>query len=331
MKSKRQKKEFLKRFTATVLAFCMAGTCADWAPIAQAAGTGQSGILETQKEEEAVSYVYEEPKDVTKEELTSERTESSTTWQLSDGNKQVVYYSSNVRYEDEDGNLTDYDPSLVAVKEAKSEDGTSLKGYAYENAQGDMKHYIPEEISEETPLRLENGAYSLEVSPLFTASAGEEKEAATADEKKNGETAVLSEAEVQKEEVTDLYGKTREKKVSAVYSSEDDSLKLEYIPFESGVKENLILEEKPKSHTWQFAFHLGGGLTARKDGGMEGISFYAKDRKEEDLLVGGIQVPYMNDATGENYSEAITYDLEEDPDKEDSYILTMTADPDWLD
>ena len=30
-----------------------------------------------------------------------------------------------------------------------------------------MKHYIPEAIGQETPLRMENGEYSLEVTPLF--------------------------------------------------------------------------------------------------------------------------------------------------------------------
>ena len=50
-----------------------------------------------------------------------------------------------------------------------------LDGYAYENKQGDMKHYIPEEMDEETPLRLENGNYSLEVTPMFVTSENDKK------------------------------------------------------------------------------------------------------------------------------------------------------------
>ena len=42
----------------------------------------------------------------------------------------------------------DYDASLVAVQQAKSTEGVKLDGYAYENKQGDMKHYIPEEMDD---------------------------------------------------------------------------------------------------------------------------------------------------------------------------------------
>ena len=38
----------------------------------------------------------------------------------------------------------------------------------------------------------------------------------------------------------------------------------------------------------------------------------------------------MNDATGKNYSEAITYDLETVSEEEGRYILTMTVDTDYL-
>ena len=120
---------------------------------------------------------------------------NSTTWQLSDGHKQVVYYSNDVRFEDDNGKLVDYDASLISVQQAKSVEGVDLKGYAYENKQGDMKHYIPKEMDTNTPLRLENGEYSLEVSPMFVTSED------------------TKEVAVQKEKVTDIYGKTKEKKV----------------------------------------------------------------------------------------------------------------------
>ena len=46
------------------------------------------------------------------------------------------FYSSDVRYEDEDGDLVDYDTSLVAVDSELNADGEELEGYAYVNAQG---------------------------------------------------------------------------------------------------------------------------------------------------------------------------------------------------
>ena len=113
-----------------------------------------------------------------------------------------------------------------------------------------MKHYIPEEMDEETPLRLENGNYSLEVTPMFVTSENDKKVAE--------EATPVESVEVQKGKVTDLYGKTKEKKVAAVYEATDHSLELEYVPFDMGVKENIILNEKPDNNVWQFSFTLGG-------------------------------------------------------------------------
>lgn len=312
-----------KKIVSMLLVISMFITACDWSLIAEAAGLEKIS-LETEQTDEELDYeVYVEPEDIEKEEIKSERTKNSTTWQLSDGNKQTIYYSSDVRYEGEDGKLVDYDTALVDITGEKSKSGNCLTGYAYENAQGDMKHYIPENINAETPLRMENGDYVLEVAPLFgqsrerTDSSGEDlAEGSEATEKAvtvaglSDEQNVfdsiseLADVEAEAEEVTDLYGVSKKRKTAAVYSSGDDSYELEYIPFETGVKENLILYEKPGSNVWQFFFTLNGGMTAKKNAADEGISFYAKDDQGKTVLVGGIQIPYMNDATQENYSEA---------------------------
>ena len=119
-----------KRITAMSLALCMLGTSADWSSVAKAAGK-EDDLASSEVAIEAESY--EEPSTVTKTELKEERTENSTTWKLSDGHKEVVYYSNDVRFEDEDGQLVDYDASLVAVQQAKSTEGVKLDGYVYEN------------------------------------------------------------------------------------------------------------------------------------------------------------------------------------------------------
>ena len=66
-----------------------------------------------------------------------ENTETSTTFQIGNGKKVSVFYQDPVRYKDESGKLIDYDPSLVKVDSAKSENKESLKGYAFENEEGD--------------------------------------------------------------------------------------------------------------------------------------------------------------------------------------------------
>lgn len=50
-------------------------------------------------------------------ELKKERTVDSTTYLLNNGMKKTVYYSDNVRYEDEKGNIKEYNPALVKADE----------------------------------------------------------------------------------------------------------------------------------------------------------------------------------------------------------------------
>ena len=122
-----------------------------------------------------------------------------------------------------------------------------------------MKHYIPEAIGQETPLRMENGEYSLEVTPLFgqeedssedvisseeTHVSGEEADIVSAEgiegtfsaevelsalgseDNAFREVEELSSVQVAEEEVTDIYGKEEKKNTAAVYSSEDKTFKL---------------------------------------------------------------------------------------------------------
>ena len=367
--NQRKKSKHWKKIVSWILALCICMTSVEWPAVAHAEKSSKK--TNVQSEDANQETVYEESEDVVKTEIPEERTKNSTTWQLSNGMKQTVYYSSDVRYEDEEGELVDYDSSLVSVEE---EDPVSSEAYLYVNARGDRKHYIPKEIGYDTPLLMENGEYSLEVNPLFgqteeiptddPSSKGDVSKKESAVEKKAGsisnseavklneadieefqkvsedsnafqELSSLEQVEVKQEKTADLYGDVEERATSAVYSAPDQSFNLEYVPFESGVKENLVLNEKPDTNVWQFAFTLGGGLTARKNVMNEGISFYAVDNDAEDsddekVLVGGIQVPYMNDATEENYSENITYDLETVSEEDGSYVLTMTVDPEYL-
>lgn len=96
-----------------------------------------------------------ETKEKSEQEFVVERTENKTVFDLGDGKEKAVFYGDNVRYENEEGNLTDYDASLVPIEEEKSENNISLQGYAYENKAGDSKQYFPEKISKETPILME--------------------------------------------------------------------------------------------------------------------------------------------------------------------------------
>ena len=100
-------KRYAKIFVSCLLTFTMVFTSVQWSAI----------VHETTVEEE--------------------NTKDSTTFQMKDGKKQTVFYGQDVRFEDENGDLQEYDPSLVRVTESKSEQGEDLKDYQYENKEGD--------------------------------------------------------------------------------------------------------------------------------------------------------------------------------------------------
>lgn len=99
--------------------------------------------------------------------LEAESTKNSTTFRLPDGKKKTVFYSQDVRFENEEGKLEDYDPSLIKIQDSKSKQGKDLSGYQYENKAGDKKHYFPEELTQETPVLMENGKYEISFAPIY--------------------------------------------------------------------------------------------------------------------------------------------------------------------
>ncbi|MBQ6366919.1 MAG: hypothetical protein IJJ30_00015 [Erysipelotrichaceae bacterium] len=105
-----------------------------------------------------VSYAEEQPEQIlTPEEVTEENvTEKdldTTTYDLGDGQKMTVFHGENVRFEDEDGKLIDYDPSL--------REETEMEDYALTNTAGDVRLFVPETIDEETPLLLGDDNYQI--------------------------------------------------------------------------------------------------------------------------------------------------------------------------
>ena len=151
------KKRFIQKIGAIFMALCI---CVTYMPM---------GVFAEQTKE--ISQKLKEGENESKEsdnqsdsEKIIKKTENSTIYQLDDGMKREVIHDSNIRFE-EDGKLIDYDPSLVKIEDNKTENNTDISEYAYENNKGDKKNYIPESISEETPIILENNNYQITISP----------------------------------------------------------------------------------------------------------------------------------------------------------------------
>ena len=311
MKKKRTKKKHWRQLVAAVLIAAFTVTSLPWegCVLHAAEADGQeeaSGQTGTEDTGQTVAEAAEaDGYDVSKEDARlEENTENSTTFDVGKKKKMTVFYTEPVRYENEKGELVDYDPSLCEVTEKMSGNEKNLEGYAFENTEGDKKHYFPEELTEETPVLMENEGYSLSMNPA---------------EKVSG-------VEVEKEAYTDGYEDTEKVPLKAVYENAEKNLSYEYTSTPSGVKEEIVLAERPQENTFSYDLKLEQ-MTARKNQLDEGITLY--DSRTGDI-VGNIAPPNMNDATNEAYSEALTCDIEEDKAQEGLYHVTVTADREYL-
>lgn len=162
----------------------------------------------------------------------NEKTENTTIFDIGNGKKMAVLHGGNVRFKNEKGNLEDYDESLIKIKEnEKTENDRSLSEYEYKNKTGDMKHYLPEQLTEKTPIIMENDNYEISMVPI-----GKNNEPIN-----NDNDIVVAE----KEKVPGVYTKEEDKKIKAIYGKNRE-LTYEYISGTDGVKENLILKKHQK-------------------------------------------------------------------------------------
>ena len=272
--------------------------------------TVQAEEVEKKTEEKQESVAKEEVAEAKEYEVTEsdarleENTETSTTFDVGDNKKMTVFYQDAVRYENEKGELIDYDPTLISVEEEKTENDQNLDDYVYENAEGDKKQYFPETLSAETPILMEHEDYGIAIYPEGT----------------------FKNVKIEKEEYTNSYEETQKVPLKAVYDVQGEAFAYEYTSTSSGVKEEIVLEEKPENNQFQYDLKLTG-MTARKNQLDEGITLY--DSKSEEI-VGSIARPNMNDATGEAYSEELTCDITKDETEEGLYHVTITADKGYL-
>lgn len=101
---------------------------------------------------------------------------------------------------------------------------------------------------------------------------------------------------------------------------------LKYQSSDIGVKESILLDTVPEQASFIFEFKLEG-MTVRHNATDEGLTFYDETSGE---MVAAMEAPNMNDATEEAYSEALTTKVEEKEGETDTYIVTITADREYL-
>lgn len=242
--------------------------------------------------------------------------------------KQTTYYSDDIYFENEKGQLSEYDNEFVKLDKSDKKQvtdsvevkGTEKEKYSYVNKEGDSKQFLPSRLSEKTPIVMAKENCIVSFSP------------ADVEDEDSEENIVSSETEKVKldsKSVTSVYdGSREEKKVIAGYEGENKATELSYESLEHGLKETIILKNKPKSNVVSFNMTLQG-CYAKVDETGGGITLYSED----DDIVGGRNAPFMDDATENNYSEEIHYELIEINEKEGDvhrYILKLVIDEKYL-
>ncbi|MCR5798093.1 MAG: DNRLRE domain-containing protein, partial [Eubacterium sp.] len=258
---------------------------------------------------------YSEVKAAVKESNTKNvLTENSTIYNLGNGKHKAVLYGTDVRYKDESGNWIDYDTSIRKMPVEDAQDG-----YVYEVTNTDKDVSFPRELSKESPVITEYDEYK----------------ASLAYKKKD-----QSEQELQVE-TSKISGKNQKTGIS--YLNVDEDVNLTYTPTNKGVKEDIVLVEKPDQNSYKFSacFENCGIITLddmKKDKvslkknykASDGESLYIYDFAEE-KVVGEIPAAYMMDAKG-NYSEKCnyTFKLDESSGGKYNYTLAVVVDDSFL-
>ena len=255
-----------------------------------------------------------------KEKIILDKTETETTYDLGDGLKETTIHGGPVRFENKKGKLIDYDPSLTKLKTKETSlNDNDLKGYQYKNKVGDKINYIPENLSDETPILLEHDKYRLSFNPTSSAIETEEN------------VAEFKRVKLKSEKIPSLY-EDKDKKITdtAIYQSENNKIAYEYISQSSGIKENIILKKKPDSNEFEHEIYAKGmypKIIKDHKKGENGLFFF-DNKTDKKICV--VEAPYMNDKTNEAYSEDIEYKIVKVKGKKDKYILKLIVDKEYL-
>lgn len=267
---------------------------------------------ETGKTSDSNQITAETLPQVSEEDVVA-KTETTTTYDIGGGEKMEVIHGGEVRYRNKSGEWVDYDPSLIRIKpgERTAEDG-SLAGYRYRNKTGDRLQYLPAALSEDTPVIMEREGYHIEITPTdeTVRNAKLQNKTATAEE----------------ETIPSVYEGEETLPLNAVYGDEDDAVSLMYTSGENGIKETITLNERPQTNVFEYILDTGD-LAVKENVTDEGLTIYDEETEE---IIASVEAPWMNDASGNAYSQDITYTLSSDSNEEGRYRLIMTVDEEYL-
>ena len=238
-------------------------------------------------------------------EVEDRRTETSKTFRMSDGSYIVADYGKRIHFEDENGNLQDYDNTL-SVSEIMTLDADDFVGAV--NAESDVFIKLANNSNSNNLLKLQKDNYKISLH-LVGADKSKALEIHTPEAEPNG---------------NDIDSATTLHKFSsgAVYRDIVSGVDLEYLIYGNTVKENIIVKEQLDSYVFTFELNLNGLTpTLQPDGSIALNS--ATSAETVMIIPKGI----MYDANG-NSSNAVEYAISHK--NGNKYSLSVTADEEWI-
>ncbi len=244
-------------------------------------------------------------------ELANERTENSNTYLMSDGSKRLEIYNGNIRYL-QNGKMVDYDSSLTEIskrdrtrlkKIADDTESKQINKYEYVNTQGDTKQYFAESLNDETPIILTKDNYSIRFVPSVDSSSNKIDD-------NNEQNIKFSGID------------NNENKIS--YENKNKKIDYEYYSLNNGVKEEIVLHEKPSTNIFEFKYELKN-LKLVKDKNVNIIDIVDEKTSEE---VAYIYAPNIIEQDGIPSYDNIEYNVIANSDG--SYSLRIEVNRKYL-
>lgn len=256
---------------------------------------GNSNTTETKKSMEPSLT------DLSKSEVVEKGTDY-TIFKNPDGTRSMDIYQSDVRTQDDDGKLADIDNSI---------EKTVVSGETiYKNQNGFVDITLPETITEENPVQLEEKGNKV----LFYSVGSEDN-------------VILKADGTIREETENLYYKSHKETTGIRYAGEDAEIQYEYYPTDFGLKENIVLQKKPKGNQFRFILKCKGRYLEK-----EHRTILIRDN-ETKKVKGVLSEPFMTDASdSENhgFSEDAEYDYAVIDSNRGIYEVTLTVSEDYL-
>ncbi|MBP3446405.1 MAG: DNRLRE domain-containing protein [Clostridia bacterium] len=260
----------------------------------------ESTNIDTESEEEATIIG----------EIESERTENTKHFRLSDGSFIAATYPEPVHYM-VDGEWKEIDNTLVE----KTIDGTDY----YVNEKASNKVAFSQVLSDESVIIQDADGYEISlttVSDKSNKSKGKKKDVEDLTSSKLMKEQAKADKKAEKMEAKN---KKSGVKYNDVYSDTD----IEYIVTPSTVKENIIVNKKTGKYVYDFNADFGKLVPKMETESIIGLYDTSKKATEPVILV---EAPIMYDAAGETSTD-VSISFKRNGDK---YIVTVTADKEWI-